>query len=389
MNNRVFTLVLMLSLLACCIEVEVSLPGFPEMAHAFNADEMYIQLTLIFNMVGFSVGALIYGPLSDSFGRRPVMLIGNLILLIGATACALAPNLHFLYFARFIQGIGAATSAVVVFAMVADQFQGTQSIKILSLFNAIFTICMAGSPLLGSFINFMIGWRGNYALIAVLTHVAWVALVLFLPETHKVSKKITVNSIIADYKFLLGKSDFIKLSLAPSLLYTSYIVFISFSAFLYRETYQLSLLVFSLHMLFIITCFAVCSLLNAKLLTIVSTLTALNIGQFMCRVSSILLLISALLKMPIIMITLSMGILSLGSAISYPILFNHSLELYPDLKGGATSLIMTMRTLTIAAFLAGTSVFYNGSAVVIAGSIFIIISIMSALLWQSNKININ
>ena len=183
---RFFLPLIILSIVACCIEIDISVPSFPDMAHYFNVSGDIIQMTIAYNLLGFGLGALAYGPLSDSYGRRPIMLWGNGILLIGAMGCVIAPSIPFLLATRFLQGIGAAASAVVAFAMIADVYPGKEkSAALLGIMNAVFTGIMAFAPLLGGFINEAISWRGNYGVVALICLVSWIFLVFTLPETKK------------------------------------------------------------------------------------------------------------------------------------------------------------------------------------------------------------
>ena len=110
MMPRRFLPLLILSLIACCIEVDISVPGFPDMGRHFNVEDGIIQMTIAYNFLGFCLGAAIYGPLSDAYGRRPIMIWGNAILLLGAIGCVIAPSIPFLLATRLIQGIGASAS---------------------------------------------------------------------------------------------------------------------------------------------------------------------------------------------------------------------------------------------------------------------------------------
>jgi DHA1 family bicyclomycin/chloramphenicol resistance-like MFS transporter len=114
--------ILIISLIACCIELEISTPSFPAIVNYFNVEEFFTSLTISLNLAGFCIAAIIYGPLSEVYGRREVMLIGNFIMLLGAVLCVISPSIEFLIFARFIQGLGAATSAVMVSAIIADVY---------------------------------------------------------------------------------------------------------------------------------------------------------------------------------------------------------------------------------------------------------------------------
>jgi len=158
---------LILSLIAKFIEIDISVPSFPDIVRYFNVSEGTIQLTIAYNFLGFCIGGLFFGPLSECYGRRRIMIIGNTLLLIGAVGCVFAPSVFSLLIFRFIQGIGASTS-VVVFAIVADSYQGDKAIKFIGIMNSVLTVVMAIAPVLGSFINEIVGWRGNYATVAIL-----------------------------------------------------------------------------------------------------------------------------------------------------------------------------------------------------------------------------
>ena len=104
---KTFLPLAILSLVACCIEMDISVPGFPDMAHYFGVSDGIIQLTLAYNFFGFCCASFIYGPLSECYGRQKIMVGGNFLLLIGAFGCVYASTISFLLISRFIQGVGA------------------------------------------------------------------------------------------------------------------------------------------------------------------------------------------------------------------------------------------------------------------------------------------
>src|SRR3990167_8835563 len=161
MNHRFLPLLLLLSLLATCVEVDISVPGFPNIAQYFGVREGLIQLTIAYNFLGFCISALIYGPLSESYGRRRIMLFGNGLMVIGAVGCVYAPTIDILFFSRFIQGLGASTAVVLVFAMIADLYENQKAMRLIGFTNAFLSSSMAVAPVIGGFINEAIGWRGN------------------------------------------------------------------------------------------------------------------------------------------------------------------------------------------------------------------------------------
>ncbi len=252
---------LILSLIAKFIEIDISVPSFPDIVRYFNVPEGTIQLTIAYNFLGFCIGGLFFGPLSECYGRRRMMIIGNTFLLIGAVGCVVAPSVFYLLISRFIQGIGASTS-VVVFAIIADSYKGEEAVKFIGIMNSVLTIVMAIAPVLGSFINEIIGWRGNYASVAILCFISWVLLIFLLPETKKDRDVFSLKKMMKDYKKLLSSSKFMVLSLQQSLFSAAYMSFITCGPFLYMETFGLSSTIYALHQGAIVGSFSLISLFS-------------------------------------------------------------------------------------------------------------------------------
>lgn len=373
---RYFLPLLILSLIACCIEVDISVPSFPDMRRYFNVNDGIIQMTIAYNFLGFCLGAALYGPLSDAYGRRPIMIWGNAILAIGAVGCVIAPSISFLLGTRLLQGIGASASAVVVFAMIADAYpKKDKAAKLIGAMNGIFTTIMAAAPIAGGFINEAIGWRGNYGSVALICIVSWVFLAFFLPETRTAFEPFRLSKIQKDYRHLFTSMPFISASVVPSLSYAGYLSFITQSPFLYTETYELSLMSYVIHQCVIISVFSITSLFSGPIIQKLGTRGCITKGVSLSGLSAMgMVLVSLLAPKSSYLMTFFMSLASLGAAISYPVIFAGSLEIFPDIKGTASSVIMSMRSFLCFAFVALTSYVYNGnplriSLIVLAGNI--------------------
>lgn len=390
--SRLFFPLLVLSLVACCIEVDISVPGFPDMARYFAVSEGEIQLTVAVNFVGFCFAALVYGPLSEAYGRRPLMVIGNLIMVLGAVGCVFAPDLPLLLLARFVQGVGASASAVVVFAMIADAYQGEKSVRLIGVMNSFLTTAMALAPVLGGFINEAIGWRGNYGLVALVAVVSWVLLALYLPETRQERNIISMRKIITDFKKLLSSSRFMVYAIVPSTCGAAYFSFVACAAFLYQQTYQVNIVEYSLHQGIIVGAFSLVSSFSSNLSSRMGRHRSLLIGGAMGIGGALLMLTLSLLgECDAFATTLSMVLFASGAAIVYPLIFASSLEIFPDIRGAASSLIMSFRSLLISFSIALMGYFYNGTAynvaLIILG-IMIVAFCLTLLILKFEKANI-
>lgn len=367
-----------ISLIACCIEIDISVSSFPALVKYFQTSASLAQHTISINFLGFFISALIVGPLSDAYGRRPVMIIGNAILMIGACVCVWAPTIFTLLLARLIQGIGAATSAVVVFTMIADTYKGTKATQLIGVMNCIFTCLMAASPIIGSYLNGAFGWRSTYTAVAIVCIISWILLTLALSETQSFKKSLEPKAVLLNIISLLKNKVFLQTSIAPSLLYSAYLSFITSASFLYMHTFKLPMYLYAIHQATIVGAFALISLFSAKILKFIGALKCVYIGINLSAFGTLAFLCVSLLCPTPTLTTATVGAFTIGSAIFYPVVFTSSLEIFPNIKGSATSLIMAKRAIIITLITWITGNFYNGSPLSIA--IIMVITVTCAFI---------
>lgn len=159
------------------IVMTLSLPSLQEWPTIFQAPQSRVQLTFSAYVATFGLVQLVYGPLSDRYGRKPLLLFGLLVATIGSAAAMLAPNLEFLIAARVLQGLGAGAGMVVGRAVVQDLFSGTQRTRMMAFVGMTMGLCPPTSSLVGGYLHTHLGWRSNFALSLllglVLLHAVW------------------------------------------------------------------------------------------------------------------------------------------------------------------------------------------------------------------------
>lgn len=378
MDKLLLPCILAISLITCCIEVELAVPGFPAMAHYFHVSESMIQLIIIINLLAFALAAWFYGPLSEAYGRRRLLIIANALMALGALGCMMASELSMLYVSRFIQGLGAAGNAVLVFAVIADVYQGQAAVRLLAYFNGLFTTSMAFAPVLGGMINQVIGWRGNFALLALISVLAFGLQIIKLPETIQTQKKLSLRSCLHDYMRLTRHLRFVVCAIIPSLIYACYITFVAYAPFVYMNL-GCSLMKYTLLQSIIIALFAITSLSTPSIMRMMNDKQALILGLVFSAFGIWgLLFISFLGVTWPEHITLFMSFYSIGSAILYPIIFNQSMGIFPELNGVASSFVMGLRTMMMALIVWVTAWYFHGDvfevAVVLSSILLIICS---------------
>ncbi|SDW39321.1 multidrug effflux MFS transporter [Litoreibacter albidus] len=164
--------------------IDSMLPALPEIAQALTPEAPNrAQLVLTSFVLGMGIGTLVTGPLSDTFGRKPVIFAGAILFVIGALMAGQAQSLETMLASRLVQGLGVAGPRIVTLAIVRDQYEGRTMASIMSYAMMIFTLVPAVAPLLGSYVIAGFGWRAvfySFVLFAILA-IGW--LMLRQPET--------------------------------------------------------------------------------------------------------------------------------------------------------------------------------------------------------------
>lgn len=165
------------------LSIDMSLPAMPQLQEIFGASVSAVQLTLSVFLVGFALGQIVCGPLSDRWGRRPVLLAGLALFTLAGLACALSPSLALLVAARFVQGAGASVGPVVARAIVRDRFDSRRAASVLSQMTQVMIVAPLLAPTLGGYLLVHVGWPSIFAVLgasgALVSLICW----RFLPET--------------------------------------------------------------------------------------------------------------------------------------------------------------------------------------------------------------
>ena len=174
--------------------IDAMLPALPEIAAELTPGQPTLaQLVLTSFILGLGVGTLVTGPLSDAFGRKPVILAGALLYVIGAVLAWAAPTFELLVAARILQGLGAAAPRIVALALIRDIYSGREMARIMSFAMLVFTVFPAIAPLIGSFIIAAFGWRAIFLSFVIFAGIVIFWLMLRQPETMPRATRRSLN----------------------------------------------------------------------------------------------------------------------------------------------------------------------------------------------------
>lgn len=224
------------------LSTDLYLPSLPSIATHFAVGAAEAQLTLSVFLLGFAGGTLIWGPLSDRFGRRPTMLAGLAFFFVATLACAAAESMTQLIVARFVQAIGACVGPVVARAVVRDVFAREEAARVLSYMAMAMGLAPMVGPVIGGMLEAAFGWRSNFILIAAVGAVALAATFRALPETnrHPNAEATRPSRMAAQFRELAGHRPYVGYALTVALAYSGIFAFISGSSFVLIRLFGVS-----------------------------------------------------------------------------------------------------------------------------------------------------
>ncbi|MGY0219071.1 Bcr/CflA family multidrug efflux MFS transporter [Endozoicomonadaceae bacterium StTr2] len=274
------------------LSIDMYLPGLPLIAGELGSSANHAQLTITSFLVGLFIGMLFYGPLSDKYGRRQLLLGGIVVYVIASLGCVLVKDADQLVLARFIQALGGAAASVLGRAIVRDLFPINEAARILSLMHLVTMIATLVAPLVGSLIIATLGWRALF--LALMLYAATVLMFTLwkVPETHtSPSRELSLPAVFGGYLQLLREPVAVGYILCMSLTFAGMFAYITASPFVYIEFFGVTpeqyAWLFSLNIGAIILFVTV----NARIVGSTGTQRMLTIAASTAAVSALLLLL--------------------------------------------------------------------------------------------------
>ena len=216
------------------LSTDLYLATLPGMAADFGVAAASVQHTLSLFVIGFGTAQLVSGPLSDRFGRRPVMIGGLTLYLLSSIACAVAPELGWLVAARFAQAIGCCTGVVVARAVIRDAYAPAEGARVLAKASSLLSLAPIFGPILGGYLQVAFGWRAAFFALALAGLIVWIAALRRMRESnpHTDGGALEPARLGRSYLEVAGNPSFWAYALPGTLSYASIFAFISGTPFI-------------------------------------------------------------------------------------------------------------------------------------------------------------
>lgn len=360
-------------------------PAMPEIVHAFGSTEAAVKLSLSLYFAGFALSQLVCGPLSDGFGRKPVVLGFMMIYLIASLVALVAPSVDILIAARFFQGVGSAVGVAISRALIRDLFHDDRAARIMNLQAIVLAVGPAFSPTIGGLIMIAAGWHAIFLAMVALGVVVVLVVHFGLRETVlRDTSRIRPAAIAKSYATLFGSPYFVLSGLVITGTVGSLYTLATVLPFLLMDRVGLSATEFGLGMLLQSGSFFTGSVIVRRFLQVMPAPRLVPFG--LCCVAVACVLMAVLLRVAppsFLSIMAPVGLFAFGIAFIMPAMMVASIAPFPHIAGAASSISGFMQM--GGGLVGGTAAAMIGEPVTAAATVIPIMgftAILSWLIWR-------
>lgn len=334
-----FTLLLTLLVSFGPLSVDLYVPSMPEIGRVMQAGSGQVQLTISLYLVGFAIGQIVYGPISDRFGRKPAIVGAFTLYGIATLICLFAPNIETILLGRLLQGLGVSGSSVVARAVVRDLFEGARASLQFSIMNMFMGLMPIFAPLMGGVLATYTGWHAVFV-FQFCAGCATACAVLFCLAESRHGAALAPRELVHNYGVIARNPAFLANMSIGALAYSGLFAWITGSPFVLQTLVGLSPLGFSICYAAACSGFIVGGWLGTRLVVSHGLNAMAGTGASFCCIAGLCIVAAALANVALsITLTLSMAVYFVGLAILLAQSTAAALMPFPKQAGTASSLL--------------------------------------------------
>jgi DHA1 family bicyclomycin/chloramphenicol resistance-like MFS transporter len=374
------------------ISTDLYLPSLPGIARHFNTDAAAAQATLSVFLAGFAGGQIVYGPLSDRFGRRPVLVIGISLYLAASMACAIAESIEALTISRFFQAMGACSGVVLARAIVRDLYAPERAGTVLAYMGSAMAVAPMIGPVIGGQLEINFGWRANFVVLMGFAAAILLAVIGILDETNQRPDPdaLKPRRILGNFVEMLGNARFVGCLAAATFCYSGLFAFISASSFVLIDVVDLTPDVFGLCFAVVVVGYMLGAMSAGRLIQRLGLDRVMLWGGVLTALGGPVMLVLAILsktEVTAIELVLPMMAYAAGVGLVMPATTAAAIGPYPEKAGAASSVLGFIQMCLAAAVGATVAHILDGTAQPMATAIAIcgVGTLASILLLRRNR----
>jgi DHA1 family bicyclomycin/chloramphenicol resistance-like MFS transporter len=364
--------------------IDTYIAALPDIADFFGVGINVAELTITLYFLGFALGNFIGGPMSDSFGRKTVALIGVATYGFAALAIPFCPKIEYILVLRVVQAFGGGFATVTANVFVRDWYSGKQVARFITIISMIIMLAPLFAPIIGTVLIQLWGWQSIFVFLFIFALLLFVSVLLLIPESRDktlITRTFSARQLFGKYKIFFSSQQSVIMLFAISLPMSGLYIFITFASFIYIEYFSVSQNIFPVFFGANMVLNILLSLLNTYLLRIYKPSQILRVGLVIQLVAAILLVVSVSMSEPQLWsvfasIVLFVGSLGLIFGNGTATILNHN----PEVAGSANATIGITRFL-LSFIIGSTLAFFHTGNLIPFGIILLLCSLSGNLLF--------
>ncbi len=368
------------------VAFDIYIPALPTIQHELQSNSGQIGLTISLFTLGFGLSQLFYGPLSDRYGRRLVLLFGFLIFIFGSSLAYKVSSITELDLARFIMGCGAGVGVVISRAIARDLFKDNALAKVCATQTLVLTLGLFAAPLLGGYLLTWFGWRSDFIVLIVLGFVCLGLFLFYLPETNKQTKanrSLLVN--VKHYGLLVADRHFMLYACVVGLSFSGLVAYLQLGTFIFQQHFLMSAKDYGWLTLFIVAAYIIGTVSMHYELKTKTLHKIVEKGSWLMSVSGVIMLVGVFTEFtPISMILFSTMLYVYGLRLIMPTATSLCLSPFAKNAGTAAALLGAI-IMVISSAVSYLLTLFHAKPIMLLGGVYLVLGILCCVLVISSR----
>jgi Bcr/CflA subfamily drug resistance transporter len=328
------------------MSIDIYLPSLPRLDEVFQATNAQSQMTISLYLLGLAIVQPIFGPLSDRYGRKPVVIFGLTVFLLATISSIFSVNMKMLLISRLVQGLGAGSSFVTVSAILSDSFRGKDLAHMTSICSIVYALPSIIAPVIGGYLQHWFDWQASFYFLFVAALLMIVLIVFLLPETNRDIGKHPIS--LKPYAKFFRSISFLGCLSCLLFTFSVMIVFSVLSPFILQDHFGISVVHYGQIVLLIGLAYLIGTVMNNRLLHWISSNSIVLIGCAIMFIGSFALLaVNYFGHNDAMWTTVLTAVTVVGTGFIFPNCYAYCLGLFPGNAGFAAALIGSVSLLGV------------------------------------------
>ena len=386
MSRQLVLLVLILSSSVSMMSTDMYSPSLARLPEYFGTDAATVKLTMSLNVLAYALGTLAYGPLSERYGRRPVLIAGMAAFTAFSLLCGLSTSIGELIATRVLQGLAAAVEGVIVLAVIRDIFRDAERVRALAWYGIATALTPAAAPVIGAWVQVWFGWRMNFHILTASALAVTVLIATSLRESRvEQAQPLSVRSVLGDYLQLLRDWRYLRLVMIGAAGFAFIMAFVTAGPFILIVEHGLPTQYFGYFQGLLVLCFVAGSFMAGRFAHRFTAALLLRVGACAGLAGTLMLLTIVFggIETPGLL-GLCLALIAFGVGPIFATTPALAMDATTVRAGPAGAMLLALQMGTGAVAALAVGIFHDGTTRPFALTCLALSMLMVACLWRAN-----